>query len=257
MGEETGEARALAAALAACGERGARPLLVAVAGSRAWGYAAPGSDYDVKVVFALPPARCLSLEPPPEVFRSQSPDFEVEGWGLRKFLTLGRAANPTALEWLSAPALLEDPRFKASRAAVAAAFRPGPTLRYHAGQARAAWGKRLEGERPDPKGYLILLRSACSALWAARLGTMPPPGVRDVVGAVAPEALPWLEGLLSLRVSLGAGTAGRRVPALDAWWPEADAELAEAEAACAGGEPLPPVGPFDEALLVGLGLAEA
>ena len=47
-------------------ENGATLLLVALCGSRAFGYAAPQSDADVRFVYVYPQSRYFSLAAPPE-----------------------------------------------------------------------------------------------------------------------------------------------------------------------------------------------
>ncbi|MBK8980072.1 MAG: nucleotidyltransferase domain-containing protein [Planctomycetes bacterium] len=88
----------LAHLLESCADR---VLLRVVAGSRAYGLATPHSDTDERGVFALPATDYLALTPPAEHLQDERGD--VVYFGLRKFLALATAANPSVLEMLFAP----------------------------------------------------------------------------------------------------------------------------------------------------------
>jgi uncharacterized protein len=77
-------------------------LLHVVSGSHAYGLATTGSDRDERGVFVLPFAAYATLTAPVEHLQDERGD--VAFTGLRKFLALASAANPTALELLFAPA---------------------------------------------------------------------------------------------------------------------------------------------------------
>jgi hypothetical protein len=77
-------------------------LLRVVSGSRAYGLATAQSDTDERGVFALPMRDFVALSAPIEHLQDQRGD--VVFFGLRKFLALASAANPSALELLFAPA---------------------------------------------------------------------------------------------------------------------------------------------------------
>lgn len=76
-------------------------LLHVVSGSHAYGLQTASSDRDERGVFSLPFAAYATLTPPVEHLQDERGD--VAFTGLRKFLALAAAANPTALELLFAP----------------------------------------------------------------------------------------------------------------------------------------------------------
>jgi predicted nucleotidyltransferase len=79
-----------------------RVILRVVSGSRAYGLATEHSDADERGVFVVPAADWLSLSAPVEHVQDERGDNVL--YGLRKFLALAAAANPSVLEVLFAPA---------------------------------------------------------------------------------------------------------------------------------------------------------
>lgn len=84
------------------GEHRDHILLRAISGSQAYGLATAHSDTDERGVFALPSSAYVALSSPIEHLQDERGD--VVFFGLRKFLALAKAANPSALELLFAPA---------------------------------------------------------------------------------------------------------------------------------------------------------
>lgn len=80
-------------------------LLAVEAGSRAWGFASPDSDYDVRHVFCRSTEDYLSIINIPPDHLSPGPvnidgtDFDYAGWDIRKALTLLSKGNAALYEW--------------------------------------------------------------------------------------------------------------------------------------------------------------
>ena len=81
-----------------------RILYAAESGSRAWGFASPDSDYDVRFVYVRPAPYYLKLEARRDVLELPMDGvLDVNGWDLDKTLRLLHASNPTLFEWFSSP----------------------------------------------------------------------------------------------------------------------------------------------------------
>ena len=64
-------------------EKGCRVLLACESGSRAWGFASPDSDYDVRFIYRKPREWYLRLEEPKDVIEAMLPgDIDLAGWGI-------------------------------------------------------------------------------------------------------------------------------------------------------------------------------
>ena len=74
-------------------------LLAAESGSRAWGFASPDSDFDVRMIYKRPQAEYLRLDEVRDVIELQIDDtWDVSGWDLDKTLKLLNKSNPTMYE---------------------------------------------------------------------------------------------------------------------------------------------------------------
>ena len=73
-------------------------------GSRAWGFASPDSDYDVRFIYVRPKNFYLRLDRTDDVIEWQLDDtLDISGWDLKKALILLHKSNPTLFEWNSSP----------------------------------------------------------------------------------------------------------------------------------------------------------
>ena len=135
-------------------------LLAVESGSRAWGFASPDSDYDVRALYIRPPAHYLCIDEGKDTFEFIEDEwFDVGAWDIRKALRLLRKSNAVLLEWLRSPivyaaddAFLRDLNTIAPQYAQAA-----PLLHHYRGIARNALGAMdLHGEIRLKKWFYVL-----------------------------------------------------------------------------------------------------
>ena len=115
MTTSTGMEDSVRAALAQIGaDHGIRVLLAVESGSRAWGFASPDSDYDVRFIYSHPGDWYVSVTEPRDVIEVSLPgDLDISGWDLRKSLRLLAKSNIALNEWLGSPiAYAEAPEFR-------------------------------------------------------------------------------------------------------------------------------------------------
>ncbi len=73
-------------------------------GSRAWGFASPDSDYDCRFIYVPRIDEALSLYARRDVIELPlTPVFDVNGWELRKAISLMLKGNAVVIEWLRSP----------------------------------------------------------------------------------------------------------------------------------------------------------
>ena len=170
-------------------------LLAVESGSRAWGFASPDSDYDIRFIYMRPEESYLRLERVRDVIEVPINDtLDINGWDLDKTLRLLHKSNPTVFEWFSSPIVYRDSAF-------AEAFRPVMTLYFssksglwhYLHMANGNYREFLRGSMVKAKKYFYVLRPVLACRWILEQGTPPPmlfsqlvesqlePGLQDTV----------------------------------------------------------------------------
>lgn len=199
---------------AAESEQGITILYACESGSRAWGFASPDSDYDVRFIYARPMEWYLSFDVEQRRDVIEYPivdDIDCGGWDLRKALHLFTRTNGALLEWLKSPiryiewtsfaeGLRQLERHAANRIA----------LCYHySHMARGNAREYLLKDRARLKKYLYVLRPLLAIRYIEQSDQPPPIEFQRLVDSVAPDAIkPAISRLLALKRSsseLGLG----------------------------------------------------
>ena len=95
-------------------QHGVRILHAVESGSRAWGFASPDSDYDVRFVYVRPAADYIRLDETQDVIEWKLDEtLDINGWDLKKALRQFARGNPTLFEWSFSPVVyLTTPDWK-------------------------------------------------------------------------------------------------------------------------------------------------
>ena len=73
-------------------------------GSRAWGFASPDSDYDVRFIYMRSTEDYLRLDECRDVIEWQLDEvLDINGWDLKKTLMQFKKGNATLFEWANSP----------------------------------------------------------------------------------------------------------------------------------------------------------
>ena len=158
-------------------ERHIQILWAIESGSRAWGFASPDSDYDVRAVYVQAPEQYLQVDAAEEGFEWIEDDwFDVGAWDLRKTLRLLRGSNAVVLEWLQSPQIYEgDLEFHAQIWELAQRyFQPKNALYHYRGIAKTASAAFQADGAIRLKKWFYVLRPLLAALWVAQRQTIPP-----------------------------------------------------------------------------------
>ena len=233
-----------------------RVLLAVESGSRAWGFASPDSDFDVRFVYVRPVEHYLRLEPARDVLEWRVDEvLDVDGWDANKTLRLLRGSNPSLFEWLASPIVYaEDPAFAVVRELAAECFSPVASAHHYLSMGRNHLAA-LAGETVRLKKCLYTMRAILAARWVVAERAPAPMLLRDLVDAGLEEPMRGLAAEL-LEAKTAGGERGElpRIAALNAW---AAGALAQVTGALADVEPPTPV-PWerlDEAFLALVGPA--
>ena len=202
-----------------------RILMAVESGSRAWGFASPDSDYDVRFIYVHPLTTYLRLNPPRDVLEWQLDDvLDINGWDLRKALTLLRTSNPTLFEWCASPIIYRDtPEAHALRALCPHCFSVKKALCHYIHMAERNRHAYLTGPTVRLKKYFYVLRPLLAAQWIDERKTPPPMRFTDLADALLPpELAPDITRLLAQKQS---ATEHDTIPRIPAFHTYIDAQL--------------------------------
>lgn len=196
-------------------------ILYAVeSGSRAWGFASPDSDYDVRYVYVRPAEDYLRIDPLPDTIEGPLDEvLDFSGWDIRKMLGLLRKSNPSLMEWVRSPVVYRTSAvWEHLVADFPGFFSPTSNMHHYLSMAQGNWQKNMRGDRVKPKSYLYVLRPLLCCRWLEKFGTVPPVPFHPLRSAVLPPQLePVVEELLQRKLSAEESELTAHIPELDSF----------------------------------------
>lgn len=182
-------------------------------GSRAWGFASPDSDYDVRFIYGRPKEFYLRLDKTRDVIEWQLDDtLDINGWDVQKALTLLHNSNPTLFEWNSSPIVYRTTEEWQKIAAVINRYFVAKSGFYHyLSTAKSNYREYLKGETVRLKKYFYVLRPLLACKWILAEGTPPPMLFTALMDKYLDEELkPDVERLLELKINTPEIGEGKR-----------------------------------------------
>lgn len=196
-----------------------RILYACESGSRAWGFASPDSDYDIRFLFVRSESSYVSIHDGLE-----SIDLPLEqglldagGWDVRKAAKLLGKSNGALLEWLHSPIVYrEEPGFRERWQKTARkVFFPRASCGHYRGLAKQMVLAKLQGDAVRAKDYLYALRSMLAAMWVASGRGIAPVAFAELL-VIAPEQVrAEIPALLAYKARSGEGERMARLPIID------------------------------------------
>ncbi len=197
-----------------------RLLYAAESGSRAWGFASPDSDYDVRFVYVRRVADYLKLEKLRDVVEWRRDEvLDINGWDLAKALRLLRASNPTLFEWSRSPVVYRTTEeWRAVQREMDRHFLTKTGLHHYLGTAMRNYRDFLLGETVRMKKYFYVLRPLLACLWILNRKKPPPMQFSVLVDAeMEAEARPAVELLWQRKCNAPEVGECGRMDALNAY----------------------------------------
>lgn len=201
-----------------------RILYACESGSRAWGFASPDSDFDVRFLYVRPRDRYLTIREERDVIELPvTAELDFSGWDLKKALGLFRKSNATLYEWLQSPIVYrQDESFTGElRALMPRYFSPRVGGHHYHGTARRTFEGDLQGEQVRLKKYFYALRPVLAGRWIVEKGGVPPmefTPLRALIDDLAVERA--LDDLLEAKRNADEKASFPPVPALQAFLAE-------------------------------------
>jgi uncharacterized protein len=160
-------------------EHGVKVVLAVESGSRAWGFASPNSDYDVRFVYVRPKEWYLSvdLESKRDVIEYEiTDDIDLNGWDVRKALQLFRNSNPAFVEWITSPiTYIDNGGFaQACRGLLGSIYSPEKGIYHYRSMAKTNYRGYLRGDPVPLKKYFYVLRPLLAVRWLEQYGQAAP-----------------------------------------------------------------------------------
>ncbi len=197
-----------------------RILYAAESGSRAWGFASPDSDYDVRFIYMRPKNEYLRLKPHRDVIELPIDDvLDINGWDLPKTLRLLYKNNPSLFEWVNSPIVYRSTEFAGRLCTLMQDyFFPRSNMQHYYSMAFNNYARKSTDETLKPKKYFYVLRPLLACRYVYEHGKPAPISFRELLECELPDALnPAVERLLELKMNTPEDFLIPRVPELDAW----------------------------------------
>ena len=159
-------------------------LLAVESGSRAWGFASPDSDYDVRFIYTHPKKEYLRIDPMPEVIEWHLDDvLDINGWDLKKALLAFAKGNPNIMEWANSGIIYRTSDvWEGIKGTAFQYFSEKAALCHYYGLAKSTLETFLRGEMIRYKKYFYALRPLFCCKWIERYHTVPPMEFKTLLG---------------------------------------------------------------------------
>ena len=180
-------------------------IMAIESGSRAWGFASPDSDYDVRFIYVRKKEEYLKLEGIRDVIEWQLDEtLDINGWDIRKTLQLLYKSNPTVFEWCASPIVyMGREEFYWLKELLPQYFSVKKSLFHYWHMAEKTYREYLKGDEVRVKKYFYVLRPLMAAKWILDKKIAPPMLFEDLVEAeLEDELMPELARLLELKKTL-------------------------------------------------------
>ena len=181
-----------------------RILMAVESGSRAWGFASPDSDYDVRFIYVRPIEEYLRLNTVRDVIEQPVNDvLDINGWDINKMLRLLYKSNPTLFEWASSPVVYLDAGLKDKISPILPKyFYAKHGLHHYFSMAKSNYREYLKSDMVKAKKYFYVLRPLLACKWILDRNSPPPMLFSDLVDSELDPALRLeIDMLLDLKMN--------------------------------------------------------
>jgi predicted nucleotidyltransferase len=152
-------------------------LYACESGSRAWGFASPDSDYDVRFIYVHTKDYYLEIDEQRDVIELPINELlDINGWELRKALRLFRKSNGPIFEWLQSPIIYkaDSTFFSEIKNLMLDYFSPRAMMHHYLSMANTVVKTDLTRHELKLKKYFYALRPVLACLWIADRKSIPP-----------------------------------------------------------------------------------
>ena len=150
-------------------------LFACESGSRAWGFASPDSDFDVRFIYIKPLDWYLSVSEKKDSIDIMDGDFDAVGWELKKQLKLMIKSNIPALEHLFSPIIYKGNELLINemREIGLECFSPIKSMFHYLSMSKK-YEEKLHNENVKLKDLFYALRTSLAGKWILENNSLPP-----------------------------------------------------------------------------------
>lgn len=166
-----------------------RVLHAVESGSRAWGFASPDSDYDVRFIYVRTKNDYLRLETVKDTIDWELDEtLDINGWDVRKALQHFHKSNATVFEWANSPIVYKTTdEWKKIYETGKQYFSCRSAMYHYYGTAQKTYNEYLNEEYVKYKKYFYALRPILAAKWIEKKKCPPPVLFQELVDEVLEE----------------------------------------------------------------------
>ena len=193
-------------------------LYACEAGSRAWGFPSPDSDYDVRFIYLDKVEKHVSLFNHPDTIELPiNNNLDIGGWELRKALGLLQKSNAPLLEWIQSPIVYRDGGqfLQEFRKHAEAYYSPIATMHHYLSMARKYWDACMAGSEVKLKTYFYAIRTAVACKWILTRQQMPHMELGRMLEVVDEAAHNQIVDLVDKKAKEDERTLHKRIDAID------------------------------------------
>ncbi len=197
-----------------------RILHVIESGSRAWGFASPDSDYDVRFIYVRNTESYLTLQNIRDTIDWELNDvLDINGWDIKKVLTHIHKSNVVMYEWANSPVVYyTTEEWKALFDRVGDLYFSRKASMYHYyGTAVSNYKKNFgEATLVKYKKYFYVIRPLLACKWIEERSCPPPVLFDTLVETVLEEEMrPVVRDLISKKMKMEEGDKAPRIQEID------------------------------------------
>lgn len=193
-------------------------IMAVESGSRAWGFASPDSDYDVRFVYVRTMQDYLRLEKTKDIIEWQLDDvLDINGWDLKKALQLMYDSNPSIFEWCASPIVYKGSKaFDELKEIRRAYYSRKKSLYHYWHMANNNYQAYLQGTEVKIKKYFYVIRPLLAAKWIIDTKTQPPMLFSELMAAELPvELMSTVKKLLEMKQNMPEMGLAPKIKVLD------------------------------------------
>ncbi len=168
-----------------------RILHAVESGSRAWGFASPDSDYDVRFIYVRKQEDYLRLETNRDTIDWELDEtLDINGWDIKKVLQHFHKSNATIFEWANSPIVYKTTdEWKKIYEVGKQYFSCKSSMYHYYGTAQKTYNEYLNADSVKYKKYFYALRPILAAKWIEKKKCPPPVLFQDLIDEVLEDEM--------------------------------------------------------------------